>query len=729
MDKQAKISFLIGPHYFQDYFLILPTMNSVIFRNPFFKKHNITIDPKNNLLQLPDLAVQLNQILLEKGKKRYYTKKLPEIPLILTKKVQIAPQSQVLLEFSLAKLSDQYQSCTGLVIPSDHLEDKCSIALTSSLSKFDDTGKVFVSAINLSDNQFTLNNQTEIAYFEILNEAQADSLIEIDPQLISLAKMRNPDNSEGELIQLIEDFHFKKIDTPTGRPAPDYSKLWFPTPETCNDFSNLTPLQREVFDQILQLQREEKLDPKNNEADKLEFLKKSSWDTCVLNADQKRQFEEFLIEYHDVFAKHRSDVGYNTELKIKLTPEHPLPVYVQGPPAPIHLRGKILVELALLQYFNIITTLSHSKYSSPIFVHRKSSGKLRILIDLRRVNHLLRHDYLNSNFPISNLTDATNHFAGKNLFCKLHCSQAYHSVQMADDLSVQLLAFNCASRTFAYKGLAQGLNKSGTGFSSFVKHYLGPCLAANVCTQFMDDITAGVNNFDEMIRALKKNFDCLKESGLKISAHKCEFGTTKIDFLGSTITPKGISSKSARIQKLLGQIRMPNTVRQVKRLIGFVQFFRNFITHLGQKLLPFYNFSRKENVLTITNDRHESLNTLKADLTRATHLTLRLAKRGLQYVILCDASFHATEFVLLIEDYLIDQKGKTKKTYAPVSFGSRLFSTTQLNFSFYYKEFLALYFALEHFAHFIWGATKPVLVLNDNRSLTQFFQFKSIHPS
>ena len=142
------------------------------------------------------------------------------------------------------------------------------------------------------------------------------------------------------------------------------------------------------------------------------FWKKISWDTCVLNADQKRQLEEFLVEYHDVFAKHRFDVGYNTELRIKLTPEHPLPVYLQGPPAPIHLRDEILVELALLQYFNNITTLSHSKYSSPIFVRRKSSGKLRILIDLRRVNHL-RHEYLNSTFPISNMTDATNHFAEK----------------------------------------------------------------------------------------------------------------------------------------------------------------------------------------------------------------------------------------------------------------------------------------------------------------------------
>ena len=57
------------------------------------------------------------------------------------------------------------------------------------------------------------------------------------------------------------------------------------------------------------------------------------------------------------------------------------------------------------------------------------------------------------------MMDATNHLAGKNLFCKLDCLQANHCVQMADDLSVQLLAPNFASRTFAYNCLAQDLNK------------------------------------------------------------------------------------------------------------------------------------------------------------------------------------------------------------------------------------------------------------------------------
>ena len=196
----------------------------------------------------------------------------------------------------------------------------------------------------------------------------------------------------------------------------------------------------------------------------------------MLTKDQRSEVEHLLIEYADIFAKHRFDVGYNSDLKIKLTPEHQRPLYTQGPPTPTQLRNELTVELALMHYFGLITTLSHSKYSSPLFAHRKPSEKLRMLIDLRRINHSIKTDYVNSNFPISNMTDASNHFAGKSLFTKLDCSQAYHCVQMADDLSVQLLAFNFGSRTYAYKCPAQGLSKSVTGFSSFIRHYLDPCL-------------------------------------------------------------------------------------------------------------------------------------------------------------------------------------------------------------------------------------------------------------
>ena len=401
------------------------------------------------------------------------------------------------------------------------------------------------------------------------------------------------------------------------KPPPEYENFWFPTPETC---PNPNPsFQREIYDQILYFQCLEKIEPNNNIQDRMTFLNNFQWENSVLTKDRRSEVEHLLIEYADIFAKHRFDVGYNSDLKVKLTPEHQRLLYTQGPPTPIQLRNELTVELALMHYygFGLITTLSHSKYSNPLFAHRKPSGKLRMLIDLRRINHSIKTDDINSNFPISNMTDASNHFAGKSLFTKLDCLQAYHCVQMADDLSVQLLAFNFGSRTYAYKCLAQGLSKSVTGFSSFIRNYLDPCLAADLCTQFMDDIGSAVNNYQELIPTLKKIFECIRKSGLKLSPKKCEIGTQRMKFLGNVVTPQGVTPEEAKVSTFLSKIKMPRTVKQVKRLIGFLQFFRNYMPSLGEKLIPFYKLLKKQIDFEITEDHYKNLETLKAQTTQA----------------------------------------------------------------------------------------------------------------
>ena len=47
----------------------------------------------------------------------------------------------------------------------------------------------------------------------------------------------------------------------------------------------------------------------------------------------------------------------------------------------------------------------------------------------------------------------------------------------------------------------------------------------------------------------------------------------------------------------------------------------------------------------------------------------------------------------------------------------------------YSKQFLANYMAFPEFAHILWEATKPTIVLTDNKSVTKFFQTKAIPPS
>ena len=211
-----------------------------------------------------------------------------------------------------------------------------------------------------------------------------------------------------------------------------------PNTETCDAPSKLNRIERLIYDEITKLREEEKLDPTADDQQRKEFLANFKWENSILNEHERQQIENLLVKYNNVFARHRLDIGINTDFKIKLTPKHDEPVYAQSLPTPTNLKDDLLVELALMQEYGIITTLPYSKYSSPIFAQRKPNGKLRILVDLRRINHLLKNDYNQHNHPVTTIADAAQHMAGKKYFCKLDCSQAYHCLQMADEQCIQL---------------------------------------------------------------------------------------------------------------------------------------------------------------------------------------------------------------------------------------------------------------------------------------------------
>ena len=90
--------------------------------------------------------------------------------------------------------------------------------------------------------------------------------------------------------------------------------------------------------------------------------------------------------------------------------------YSQSLPAPLNLKEDILVELAVLHNYGSITTLQFSKNASSIFAQRIHNGKLRLLVDLRRINNIISDDYINNNDPFSTLADGAQQMAGIKIF-------------------------------------------------------------------------------------------------------------------------------------------------------------------------------------------------------------------------------------------------------------------------------------------------------------------------
>ena len=196
---------------------------------------------------------------------------------------------------------------------------------------------------------------------------------ELKPLNTAALKVLTEDDTEDAIIYINE--HLKTSDQPSHS-----QNFWFPTPDNPGEPNTHTPIQSRILREIKELEEIQKLDPNNNAEDREAFLKNFKWDDSQLTENDQKDIQEILIEFNDIFARHRLDIGINHDFKIKLTPKTDEPVYSQSLPCPINLKEDLTVELALMHYFGIITTLPFSKYASPIFVQRKPNGRLRLLV-------------------------------------------------------------------------------------------------------------------------------------------------------------------------------------------------------------------------------------------------------------------------------------------------------------------------------------------------------------
>ena len=83
---------------------------------------------------------------------------------------------------------------------------------------------------------------------------------------------------------------------------------------------------------------------------------------------------------------------------------------------------------------------------------------------------------------------------------------------MADQRSVEMLAFNFASGTSAYKILAQGISRSVSAFSSFVREYLDSVVKSDQCAQYVDDIGNEAKNATDLTRNLRAVLKCIGQA-------------------------------------------------------------------------------------------------------------------------------------------------------------------------------------------------------------------------
>ena len=134
-------------------------------------------------------------------------------------------------------------------------------------------------------------------------------------------------------------------------------------------------------------------------------------------------------------------------------------------------------------------------------------------------------------------------------------------------------------------------------------------------------------------------------------------------------------------------MRFPKSKNALQRYLGFKNYYRNYFPRIAGKLNPFYKLLKAEVPTNITSELKETFDSVNEALSDACQLALKQPIAGKQLVLMTVASFRSAGYAVMIEDNP-DQKIQSKrKTYAPVAFGSKVFSPRSLRCQFSRKNF------------------------------------------
>jgi len=184
---------------------------------------------------------------------------------------------------------------------------------------------------------------------------------------------------------------------------------------------------------------------------------------------------------------------------------------------------------------------------------------------------------------------------------------------------------------------------------------------------------------------------------------KCEFGVTKVDFLGHRIIQQGLMMNDHKVKAILDWEPL-KSIPALRSFLGLASYYRKFIKNFAKIAAPLTNLLKKS---TVTYDWDETCDeafeTLKGILVKAP--VLKLPDFDKDFEIHSDASDFAIGGVIV-------QDGR------PVAFESKKLNETERRWPTHEKEMWAVIHCLKTWGHYI--GSKDVVVWTDNVTLKYF---------
>ncbi|GBN70242.1 Transposon Ty3-I Gag-Pol polyprotein [Araneus ventricosus] len=358
---------------------------------------------------------------------------------------------------------------------------------------------------------------------------------------------------------------------------------------------------------------------------------------------------------------------------------------------------------------------SKSNYASPLhMVPKKGTLDWRPVGDYRALNSQTTKD----KYPIPCIADFTAELHGSKLFSRIDLIKAYHPIPIHPE-DIHKTAICTPFGLFESTRMQFGLCNASATFQRFIDEVTRGLPGVY---SFVDDILIASKNHEDHYQHLKTLFARLDEYGLCINVSKCIFGALTIDFLGFNLSENGIKPLPDKVKCIL-DFPKPDTLTQLRRFLGMLNFYRCFIPKAAHILAPIVQFleghTNKKKSRSSVRKSFEQLKWnenaeqafLAAKKAIAEATLLRHPIPGAQLSLWGDASDVAIGGTL-------SQLSQGK--WEPIAFFSMKLNKSQQKWSTYDRELFSIYSAIKKFKHMLEG--REFQIYTDQKPLIYAFK-------
>jgi len=369
------------------------------------------------------------------------------------------------------------------------------------------------------------------------------------------------------------------------------------------------------------------------------------------------------------------------------------PIQCRPIPIPQSKVAGVKRDIQDLCELGVLEPTAPSRWSFPSFIVPKKDRSARVVTDFRKLNHVL----MRKPFPIPTLNELVHSLHGFTYVTTLDLHKGYYHFLLSRP-SRELCTTVLPWGYYRYKRLPMGISVAADIFQYKVSKIF---IDLPFVLVYFDDIFIySKGEFADYIDKLQQVLARLLKANLQVNLGKCQFAIQTVDYLGYTLTRAGFKPQVGKVAAIL-QLQPPRTVKQVRKFLGFINFYKDFIKNRSTILQPIVNLTKKNAPFKWTALHDRAFHDIKQALAKDT--LIHYPNPNLPFDVYADASDTAVALAIF-------QNSK------PVSFFSQTLSPSQRNYTVTQKKTLALVKGLQANRNIFLG--RVVNIYTDHRNIT-----------